>query len=118
MIEIQAKQLVRAMQVLDMLNCEYAIKTPDGEVFGVLKIAEPEKPKRKHKNPRKDYSLYCIPDRVGAMKVGDVEVLKPLEGDTVSQLASNVSSHGITRYGKGNFTTTTANGECQCMRLA
>ncbi len=116
MIEIKAKQLVRALQVLDMLECEYAVKTPEGEVHGTLPIAD--KPKRKHKNPRKDYKLYCIPDRVGAMKVGDVEVFKPLEGDTAKQIASNVSSHGIARFGKGNFTTTVVNGELQCMRVA
>ena len=64
MLDIQKKQFDRAVQVLDILGCTYAIKTPDNDVVGVLKIAEPEKPKRKHTSPRHDYSLYCIPERV------------------------------------------------------
>lgn len=117
MLEIQQKQLDRAVQVLVMLGCEYAIKTPDGTITGTLTVAEPEKPKHT-RGPRRDYALYCIPERVKAMKVGDVDVFKRIGDDDIEALRSNISSTGFSAFGKGNFTTTVTNGEVQCMRTA
>lgn len=116
MLEIQKKQFDRAVQVLDMLGCTYAIKAPDGTTTGTLQLADPVKPKRA--SPRHDYSLYCIPERVKVMKVGDVDVYKVIGEDSAEGVRSSVSACGSTVFGRGNFTTTVINGEIQCMRTA
>jgi TusA-related sulfurtransferase len=109
MLDIQKSQLQKCMITLNMLKCEYKIRTSDGELFGTLDLSvKPtvvdEKVRRKRGPPR-DYSRLQIPEKLACMQVGDVLVLQADEEFTVADIQSHVSSKGIHLFGTNNFVT-------------
>jgi hypothetical protein len=115
MLEIQRTQFTRALAILDQLGCQYAVKDPDGGTWGVLLVVEQ---KRKNKAPRRDMSHLMIPAKVDPMLIGDVVVFESVPMDLLAGVGSNISSRGVSRFGKGNFTIQTVRDSIQCMRLA
>ena len=116
MLEIQEKMLHGAIKTLTLLNCEFAVKMPDGTVAGTLKVetsATRTRLRRRH-----DFSAYNIPERVDAMKVGDVDVYPCPDPKEREALRNCISAKGCTRFGKGTFTTGVVREEVQCMRTA
>ena len=126
MLEIQKQQFNKALGILNMLGCEYAIKLTDGQIIGKLPVADAASIKvgkngkvRKARKPSRDYSTFCIPDKVNAMGVGDVLVIEARDGFTPVEIQANVCTYGVHRFGKGNFTTTNnkAKNCVEAMRL-
>ncbi len=115
MIEIQTRQLQRALSTLSMLGCHYAVRDPDGNMHGALKVEEP-KPPGKHRNPRRDLSMYCFAEKIDTLQVGEVVVFDNLTPDAVAAVRSNVSSRGVAKFGKGNFTSMSTPNSVQGMR--
>ena len=115
MLDIQMKELAKARRILDVLGCKYAIVLPDGAMLGELPILKQSKEKIK---PRKDYSALRIPERVSAMKVGDVLEIEAVADLTLGEIQGNISSYGTTTFGAGNFTTSRnkRNNTVECMR--
>jgi hypothetical protein len=116
MIEIQTKQLQKALATLELLGCKYAVQDADGTMHGVL-VVEVQKT-RKHKNPRRDLSKYEFAKTVDPLKVGDVVVYDDLTPEEVVVVRGNISSRGVAKFGKGSFTTMSTDSSVQGMRLS
>lgn len=112
--ELQARKqreaLEVAIKILDAQGCKYKVITADGAEFGVLEVA----PERKRAR-RRDLSHFGYPEKVRAMKVGDVIVFKAADEDEMASVASSASSVGIQTFGRGSVVYETSKETLEAM---
>jgi hypothetical protein len=100
--------LHRAIALLNAAKVEYAIRTPEGEVFGQLEIVV-RKPKREPKYRHVNNFTNLFPDypaQVRAMKPGDVLRWNAADRDQAEGFRSSLVSVARIAFGKGTCIST------------
>ena len=104
----QQRLLTEKINFIKSLDLLYAIRFPNGEIIGNLKVVEPkpEKPERKRKPlafPRGTYTNYLRPF-VKDLIIGKT-VYIPADKYSLDSLQKSASSLLFTMYGRANVTT-------------
>lgn len=114
MLEIQKKELLKALKLLAAFNCKYKVITPEGEEFGMLEV-KPEKAKRPSRHPHgaiRDYLKELVNLDLGLGEVQEIEIAyfypEEIRGGICSWLQDN--------WGKGTYTTCVVEDRVQLMR--
>lgn len=118
MKDIQKRELLRSIKLIESLGCSFRIITPDGESFGGLEVAEP---KKKQRQPRKypygsltKHLQSCVNLNAG---IGDVQEIPCNEFDLESLRA--VACNILTKaWGKDSYVTVGRENYFELMRTA
>ncbi len=117
MKDIQKRELIRSIKLIQSLGCSYRIIAPDGESFGELQIVEPKV--RKSRGPRKyPYGalIKYAQDHVNLnAEVGEVQEIKCGEFDLESIRAT--ACHLLTKaWGTDSYVTVGHGDRFEVMR--
>ncbi len=119
MIELQKRELAKAVKLIEMLGCKYKVITPDGEEFGGLTVVQPKPPrtKRNFSFPYGTVAEYFKPFIDINLKVGEVIEI-PKGNFKVEVLRSGVCSYLTRVWGRKTYVTMMTKDTVQVMRTA
>jgi hypothetical protein len=115
---VQKVAIEKAISFLEAAGAEYRIVSPDGKSYGTLKLSR--KKSKVFVNKRGTFSA-IYKDVIDNAKVGDVVQVPyaKLGSDDKrlkSGLRSSASAYASTKWGKGTYTSTVANGVIEFLR--
>lgn len=117
---VQVQTIIRAINMLKAAGAKFKVITEDGDEYGDLEVVIPKQ--RKHMDRSAMHERLKIKERIGAMKVGDVEVftLPPdmhTENLDPSKLQSIIAGHCTNVLGKGACTTHRNGDSVEVLRI-
>lgn len=119
MIELQKRELARAVKLIEMLGCKYKVISPDGEEFGGLTVVipKPPRPKRNLRLPYGTVAEYYKPFIDVNLNVGEVIEI-PKGNFKVELLRSGICSYLTRVWGNKTYVTMMTKDTVQVMRTA
>ena len=119
MKDIQKRELMRSVKLIQSLGCSYRIISPDGDSFGDLQVVEPKA--KRTRGPRKyEYGALTkyVQDKLDLnAKIGDVQEVKC--GDFEMERARSSACHLLTKaWGKDSYVTVGHGDRFEVMRTS
>ena len=116
MEDMKLQVLKKALSMLDVLGCKYAVLDPDGVEYGTLTVVNKTGITRKRTGM--DY-LSIYKDRVLAMQPSDtIEEFVPPDGMPIERLRSALTAYCTAKWGKDTYTSQVKDGKVLLMRYA
>lgn len=111
--------LTKALGMLAVLNCQYAVVDPEGNKYGTLEIAEPRDP-----NKRKYTGIKYLPlfkERVDAIQPSDtvhVFEVPMIEGATLESYRGALCGYCTRTWGHETYSSKIVEGKVHLLRYA
>ena len=118
MKDIQKRELIRSVKLIQSLGCSYRIITPDGESFGELHIVEPTF--KKHRRSRK-YPYGALTEHVRKhinfdVAIGEVQEI-PCEDFHLEMLRASACALLTRKWGADTYTTAGRGDRIEVLRV-
>jgi hypothetical protein len=118
MKDIQKRELIRCVKLIQSLGCSYRIIAPDGDSFGELQIVEPKV--KKTRSERK-YPYGVLTEHIRKYmnlnaKVGEVQEI-PCGSFDLEILRATASTIFSRTWGKDSYTTAGRGDRIEVLRL-
>ena len=106
---ILKRELDKAIRVLDLIKCEYAIIDPDGQKYGNLEVAEKKKGKSRLKFPRGVIKEHIEPF-IKDLALGEFATV-PVDKYGAERVQSAILNYMRGRRGENSATTSKSKDE-------
>lgn len=119
MKEIQARELQRAIKFIEAVGCEYAVITPDGDLFsnGLEVVEKKERTRAPLRYAYGEIAKFYKPQINLAAEIGDVQEIA-LGKFSAEDIRGGVCSYLSKEWGKDTYTTNIAEHCIEVLRTA
>lgn len=113
-MDVKAKAITQAVRLLQAAGAQFKVIADDGTEFGELEVAA-----QKIRSCRRGhFAATGYLQKLEAMEVGGVEILRPEQPEDLESLRGSVCGKASRLFGRGNYTTVVNDGAVEILRIA